>query len=168
LSEEEIGDLFAETVMLASVGFYDEAEQRCQRLLAQKPSDPVVRKLLEGIQAKRNKGDAAADFKRKLTEMIVPEVNFRQTGPIEAIEFLRNESKKLSKDKRAVNIVWLVPAETKLSPVTLHLEKIPLLEAIRYTAQAAGADLRIEPHAIVISKPGQEPQTSTAETTQGR
>jgi hypothetical protein len=156
LGEEEIGDLFVEAVMLASVGQYDEAEQRCQRLLAQKPNDPTVKKLLEGIRSKREKNDASAELRRQLTEMIVPEVNFRQADAIEAVHFLRDQSKKLSKDKRAVNIVWLIPTDAKLAPVTLHLEKVPLLEAIRYVAQAAGASIRIEPHAVVIAKTEQE------------
>lgn len=153
LSDEEIDELFQEAFMLASFGFYDEAKQRCQRILEQKPDQPTVKKLLASIQAKRSGGDPGAELKRKLEAMIVPEVDFKKADPADAIESLRATSRKLSRDKAAVNFVWLVPAEEKLAPVTLHLEKVSMLDAIDYTARAAGLKYRVEPRAVVIFKP---------------
>ena len=156
LTDEELGDLLQRAVTLAQFGFYAEAEESCKRILEQKPDQPTVKQLLQEIQQKRRLagGDKAnAGLQRKLTEIILPEVNFREAVAHDVFAYLQDESKRLSADKTAINIVWMVPDDSKQRLVTLALQKVPMLDVIRYVTDLTGLRFRIDPHAIVIYQP---------------
>jgi hypothetical protein len=153
LSDEESGNLLQEAIMLARVGLYDEAEARCKQILEQKPDQPTVNQLLREIQAKRGQIESrlpGADLKRKLGELIIPELTVRAADAANVIEFLRAESKKLTTDKSEINFVWQVPPNQELPKVTLNLKNIPMLDVIRYVTTLAKLSYRIDSHAVVI------------------
>jgi hypothetical protein len=159
LSDDELGDLLQQAIMLARVGLYDEAEARCKQILDQKPDQPTVKELLREIEEQKHSRfgrDAGAEFRRKLSETIVPEVNLREANPFDALEQLRKESSKLTVDKSEVNFVWQVPADAKLPKVTLNLKQVPLLDVIQYVTAIARLSFRVDPHAVVIYLPAAE------------
>jgi hypothetical protein len=163
LSDDELGEMLQQAALLARLGRYDDAEARCKTILAQKPDEPTVKQLLREIEERRRRAsgdDAARDFKQKLGELIVPAVNFREADPRAVIDYLRAESKKLMPDKSEINFVWLVPADVKLPRVTLSLQKIPLLDVVRYTTAAANLRYRVDAHAVVLYK--EQPAPSPA------
>jgi hypothetical protein len=165
LTDDELGDLLQQAILLAKFGLYDEAAQRCRQILEQKPDQATVKQLLREIEEMRRRAhgqDPAYDFKRSLESLVLTEVNFRDAEPAAVIDFLRAETKKLTPDKKPINFVWLVPPDAKLGRVTLHLQNIPLLDVVRYTTLAAGLRYRVDPHAIVIYQQAPAPPQPAA------
>jgi uncharacterized protein HemY len=161
LTEEELGDLYVKATMLLAVGDYDGADQAVRQLRAQLPTEPKLIHLERQIQLARETATQTRPEKQleqRLARMILPKVNFRNAQPETIVDWLRQASAKLSADKLPVNMVWMVPPDATLPGVTLNLQDIPLLDVLRYTAQAARLKVRVEPHAVVIALP--EPVTA--------
>lgn len=157
LSDDELGNLLIEAVMLKQRGLYDEAEERCKRILAQKPDQPTVKQLVVEIQGMRQRFGSQqqpeSKLQKKLSEIIIPTVNFREAALGDVIEFLQQESGKLSADKTVVNFVWQAPEESRLKRVTLSLQKVSLSEVLRYAIHGTGLSYRLDPYAVVIYQP---------------
>ena len=92
----------------------------------------------------------------KVKAIILPSVEFQETPLLEAIEILRqasiNHDPSLPEAQRGVNILFSYTngAGLEKKPVTLRLSNVPLIEAIRYTTNAAGCDHRIEGGTVLI------------------
>ena len=153
LTDDQLGEMLQAAVLLARVGLYDEAEERCKQVLAQKPNEPTVKQLLEEIQAKRQEGNRSVDLRRKLDSMILPELNVRDTAVIDVVEFLRQQSRTLSGDRTSINLVWQAPDDAKTAKVTLNLRKIPFADVLKYVTEGAGLRYRVDAYAVVIYKP---------------
>lgn len=153
---EDIDELFMKAVMLTQFGLYDEAEEACREILKARPDQKTAKRLLAQIEEKQqamNQGTADAAFRKRLEEMIVPKVDFQNLPARKAIESLRSMSRELSPDKAAINFVWMAGDDSKLTPVTLSLEKVPMLDVIRYVAEAARLNVRVDSHAVVFRQP---------------
>ena len=156
LTDDQLGDLLQQAILLARVGLYDEAVARCQQILQQKPDQPTVKQLLGEIQEKRRQVAPplpGIELRGKLQDMIVPELNVREAAAADVIEFLRAESKKLTQGIGEVNFVWQVPAGQQLPKVTLNLKNVPMLDAIRYVTELAKLRYRVDEHAVVVYPP---------------
>lgn len=153
---EDIDELFMKAVMLTQFGLYDEAEEACREILKARPYQKTVKRLLaqiEGNKQATDQGTADAAFRKRLEEMIVPKVDFQNLPARKAIETLRSMSRELSPDKAAINFVWMDGDDSTLPPVTLSLEKVPMLDVIRYVAEAARLNVRVDSHAVVFRQP---------------
>ncbi len=158
-TQEHLDSLFQQAVMLSQVGLYEEAEARCKTILSQMPDQPTVKKLLQDIQEKQQrlkKNDPSAEAKKglekELSAIVLPEVEFREAAISDVVAYLRQESKKYSKDKTEINFVLVLP-EGKTPTLTLALRKIPMSEVLRYITVLTGLQCQIDPHAVVISPP---------------
>jgi len=149
-SSTEQEQLFMEAVMLSNRGFYAEAEVRLKRLVELQPNQPTVTEFLRLVQLKLH--DPAEVLIKKLAAITFPSVQFRAANPQDVIEYLRQESSKLTADKAEINFVWQVPGDVPVPPITLSLKNIPLTEVLNYVTQLAGLRYRVEPHAVVIYK----------------
>ena len=146
--------LFMEAVMLKQYGRFAEAEMRLRRLAEMKPDEPIIKEMLAEVQsAARRQQDSSGAYGKQVAGIVVPNVNFRGIDPKEIVEQLMEESTKLTPDKSQVNIVWQVPADAKLRPVTLSLRNVPLLDVLRYVTELSGLRYRIDSRAIVIYLP---------------
>ena len=94
---------------------------------------------------------------RKLDEIIIPRVDFRDATIREALDFLKQRSMALDTteqdpSRRGINIVLKVPADSPEadSRITLSLNDIPLRAAIDYVAKAANLKLKVEPYAVAV------------------
>ena len=94
---------------------------------------------------------------RKLDEIIIPRVDFRDATIREALDFLKQRAVVLDTteqdpSRRGINIVLKVPADSPEadSRITLSLNDIPLRAAIDYVAKAANLKLKIEPYAVAV------------------
>jgi general secretion pathway protein D len=94
---------------------------------------------------------------RKLDEIIIPRVDFRDATIREALDFLKQRSVALDTTdqdptRRGINIVLKVPADSPEADarITLSLNDIPLRAAIDYVAKAANLKLKIEPYAVAV------------------
>jgi hypothetical protein len=153
LSDDQMGEMLQGAILLARMGLYEEAEQQCNKILAQEPNQPTVKQLLEEIQEKKRQQDSFSDLKRKLDGTMIRELNVRDTPVTDVIEILRTESEKASADKTAINFVWQAPEESKATKITLNLHNIPLGEVLKYVTEGAGLRYRADAHAVVIYKP---------------
>lgn len=159
LTDEQLGDKLAQAIILGRVGLFDEAASLCKEILAQKPDQPTVKELLrelEDLKRKREAQDPGYALRRKLEQILVPEVHFRNANPTNIVDFLAAETKKLSSDQTPINFVWQVPAEAKLNPVTLNLKNVPFTDVLQNVTQLAGLKYRVDAHAVVIYKPEPE------------
>jgi len=101
------------------------------------------------------KGTAATS--RKLDEIIIPRIDFRDATIREALDFLSQRAAQLDTTesnpaKKGLNIVLkLTPGSPEESvTINLALTDVPLGAAIDYVARAANMKPKIEPHAVVI------------------
>jgi hypothetical protein len=163
LSDDQLGELLQQAIMLGRVGLYDEAEARCKRILEQKPDQPTVKQLLREIEEQKRRiygQDPGYDLTRTLSDIIVPEIKFREANAVDVLDSLQKESRKLTADKSEINFVWQVPPDAKLPKITLNLKQVPMLEVIKYVTAIAKLRYRVDAHAIVIYLP--EPQPAAA------
>lgn len=119
---------------------------------------PIPRKKTTELPGENQKGLSASLFPgpvpkpalEKVTSIIIPSVTFQETPLLEAIQILKQASiehdTSLPESRRGVNLLYSYYGGSgqEETPVTLRLSNVPLIEAIRYTADAAGCDYRIE------------------------
>ena len=153
LTDDQLGKLWEAAVLLARTGLYDEAADRCQRILAQKPNEVKAQQLLYEIQTVQRQHSPSSDLRRQLSEMIIPELNVREAAVSDVIELLRGQSQQLSEDKSSINFVWQAPEDAKTIKVTLDLRKVSLADVLKYATDLAGLRYRVDAHAVVIYKP---------------
>ena len=92
---------------------------------------------------------ALAQLDQKLRTITIPQLEFRDTPLSDAVDFIRVKSRELDPDRRGINLVRdsLVDGNT---PITLKLTRVPLKEALRYTAELSDAQVGLEPNAVVL------------------
>lgn len=98
-----------------------------------------------------------ASINRKLDEIIIPRIDFRDATVREALEFLRQRAAALDTTepdpaKRGINILLkLAPGSIEEGmQINLSLTEVPLRAAIEYVARAANMKPKIEPFAVVV------------------
>ena len=102
---------------------------------------------------------------QKLEKIIFPTVQFQDATIQQALEYLRVKSRDLdtsSVEPKGVNIL-LRGAETSTSKISLDLKDVPLGVAIRYVAELAGLEMRVEPFAVLVA-PKETPASRPATT----
>ncbi len=94
---------------------------------------------------------------RKLDEIIIPRIDFRDATIREALDFIKQRTVALDTaeqdpSRRGINVVLKLPADAPEanSRITLSLNDIPLRAAIDYVAKAANLKLKIEPYAVAV------------------
>lgn len=88
----------------------------------------------------------------KLSNIILPSVEFNDTPLIDALDFLVSKSGEIDHNG-GVNIIYRGERDScGKEPVTLRLSNIPLRETLKYTAQMSSHSFVIEPNAIVVSR----------------
>jgi hypothetical protein len=153
LTDDQMGEMLQGAILLARMGLYDEAEEQCNKILAQDPKQPTVKQLLDEIQEKKRQLVSFTDLRHKLDETMIRELNVRDAPVTDVIEILRTESEKVSADKTPINFVWQAPEASKAAKVTLNLHNVPLGDVLKYVTESAGLRYRADMHAVVIYKP---------------
>jgi hypothetical protein len=161
-TDEELGEMYAQAVVLHRFGRYDEAEAVARKIEAQVPNNADVKRLLAEIaNARAVKLPArGTEIQKRLSEAKLPEIKLREAPARDAVELVREEAAKALKDSKPVNLVWLVPADAKIGTVTLSLTDISALDALNYIMQITKLKYRFDPNAIVVFQP--EPAKPTA------
>ncbi|MDF1659360.1 MAG: hypothetical protein P1U58_17220 [Verrucomicrobiales bacterium] len=96
---------------------------------------------------------SSADRKvaEKVNQIVIPRVEFSEVPLPDAVDLLRTFSRELDPEKKGINLVLLGDVGEGNPPeITLQLSNIPLAEAIRYTAQLAGYEVRLENGAVLL------------------
>ncbi len=94
---------------------------------------------------------------RKLDEILIPRIDFRDATIREALDFIKQRAVALDTteqdpSRRGINIVLKAAADSPEANarITLSLNDIPLRAAIDYVAKAANLKLKIEPYAVAV------------------
>jgi len=94
---------------------------------------------------------------RKLDDITIPRINFRDVTIREAVDFIKQRAAALDTTevdpaRKGINIVLKLPPDAAESnaKLTLTLTDIPLRAAIDSVAKAANLKLKIEPYAVVV------------------
>jgi len=100
-----------------------------------------------------------ASINRKLEEIRLPSINFREATVREALDFVKQRAKTLDttepdEAKRGINIVLKLDPSTQAADtaqrITLAFTDVPLGEALKYIATAAGLKIKVEPYAVAV------------------
>lgn len=88
----------------------------------------------------------------KLRHTVIPELKFQDATLQEVVSFLRTKSQELGSvqseaDKNGIN--FIVSAKTD-KRITLDLQDVPMIIALRSATELAGVRYRLEPFAVVI------------------
>lgn len=115
------------------------------------------------VQAQLSKGEAVPEqqttakketIAKKLNSIVIDHIEFKDVALPTVISYLNQKTKELDKEKKGVNIILKLDANDVKNPpkITIRLEDIPLGDAIKYIAMAAGMKYQVEAEAVAISK----------------
>lgn len=113
------------------------------------------------IKAGAQNADEVSKIQKKAEDIIIPTVEFREASLAEALDFLRAKSKEHDPAKKGLDIVLANPPPRD-ARMSLSLKNVPLVEALRYVTELAGAEYQIESEAVVIrARSKEQPATVT-------
>jgi general secretion pathway protein D len=95
---------------------------------------------------------SAQSIERRLSQMIVPRVEFNQASISDVINFLNIRSKELdtAAEKKGFNFVSRIGPDTPTNDITMSVRDMPMLEVLRYACQLANVKFQIGEFAITI------------------
>lgn len=147
-----------------------------------------------GLEVRRAPSAHAAALLRKLYQLRVPEIRFEALDVREAVAFLSAKSRELDPRGEGVNLVLKANTSMEATPseanekvsgskkkqagkkeaaalalhpqpvVTLQLEDVPLMDAVRALALAGNLEYRLEEHAVVLQPLGGVPSDVATRT----
>jgi len=109
-----------------------------------------------------------ASIQRKLEDIHIPSINFKDATVREALDYIKQRAASLDTEepdpnKRGINIVLKIAssnqAEESATRITLDLTDVPLGEALRYIATAANLKIKVEPYAVDVVPLNEETET---------
>ena len=105
-------------------------------------------------------GTDGSPLRRKLRETILPRFQVSGAAVRDAVDHLQVEGGKVAADQTPFNVVWNVPADQAVAPVTLTLYRASLADVLRYLTELSGLRYRADERVVVISPA--EPPSSPA------
>jgi hypothetical protein len=121
------------------------------------PKNAVAIGYLRQIAVKEKQSGGGATVEAKLSQLILPKVEFKEASLGAALDFLRRKVEEVSGGKQSVNFVVQPGIDKDASRISIALTNIPFTEALRYIAELAGAKIEYQQYAVVLS-----PRTPTA------
>jgi hypothetical protein len=116
-----------------------------QQVLATDPQNTLAIEFLRKIRA--GAANAVAPPQNEFSDLIFDKIAFNNASFEAALNLLKEQAAKHSV---SVSFVPQLPESQMQHPVSLSLNNIPFLEALRYLCQLNGATYSVEPYAIVI------------------
>jgi len=141
-------DMMAEAVRAYQTGDYATAKSLFQSLVSLNPRNTAAKNYLGMITQKEKSGPG---IEARLKQIILPKVDFQNTTPREAMTYVSQQVNKNIQGSQKLNIVWLVPADAQLAPITLGLQNTPANEVLRYIAEMASLKLDYEEYAVKVT-----------------
>ena len=155
--------LFNEAQRAYVAGDVDGARQKFKTVLELDPDNTAAQNYLRMINTQyKNEGDK--QLEKQLKSLVLTKVEFKDATFGSALEYLKQQTAKQTKDAVKVSFVVQLPSEFVDSQrVTLNLANLPFTEALHYLCELAGVDYKIDKYAVTIKKKV-EPEASTAKT----
>jgi hypothetical protein len=149
--------MYEEAKKLYAAGRLDEALVQVEAVLAKYPHySPAVN--LRTQIGRSIHADRSRELRDKLERIVIPRVNFKDALVEAALDFLRDETRRLDRTGKGVNIVNLLPEEVRKRKITLDLIDARASEVLEYLAEGAGFRYRIDRSAVVVT--AKEPTTT--------
>ena len=148
--------IYEEARRLYNAGRLDESLAQVEVVVAKYPHyAPAVQ--LRSLIETTLRNDPSRILRRRLDHIVIPRVKFRDALLEGAIDFLRDETRRLDREGKGVNLVVLLPDEIRTRKVTLDLIDARASDVLEYLAEAGGFKYRLERSAVLIS--AKEPAT---------
>ncbi|MEZ5384708.1 MAG: P-loop NTPase fold protein [Prosthecobacter sp.] len=112
--------------------------------------------------------DSSRDQAEKLERIVFPSIQFQNATIAEAVEYLRVRSWDLDdgetdRSKRGVNLVLDRNLSYNNASLSLDLQNVPMVEALRYITELAGVTYEVKPDEIrVTTRPIGSPEDGAA------
>ena len=151
-SAQTASQLYTEAAQVYEAGNVESAKQKLRLALEVDKNFRPAAVLLARITADERQAGAAPSGAsvQSLGRVFVP-VDLNNTTLQTAIEILRQRIGESSGGKVAPNFVLRLPPDLANKKVTLHLDRVPATEAMRYLGSAAGVDFKVEQYAITVT-----------------
>jgi hypothetical protein len=144
---------------LYAAGKLDEAMQQVEVVLAKYPHyTPAV--TLRSQLDRSIRADTSRELRARLDRIVIPRVNFQEALIESTLDFLRDETRRLDRNGKGVNIVVLLPDEIKKRKISLDLIDARASDVLEYLAEGAGFRYRLERSAVVVT--AKDPTTQPA------
>jgi len=125
------------------------AKSLFEKILAADPQNVAARNYLKAILAAEAEAGPGAKMEKQFKALIIPKVEFKDATLDSVLDALRKMASKASDGKIEPNFV-VQPGVNVSNPVTLRLNNIPFLEALRYVGELVHADFVVDRYAIVV------------------
>ncbi len=127
----------------------------------------------KGAQTQVSEGGESnlARMTRKLQEMRIPSLNFNQADIQTVVQVLTAKSRELDPTKDGINFVLITesptapaptkpgekeapaPAPVQVPAVTINLQDVPMLEALRFISSITNLQVKVEERAVLLLPP---------------
>ncbi|MDG2122600.1 MAG: hypothetical protein P8J87_02805 [Verrucomicrobiales bacterium] len=160
-----LSEVYDKARLAFTKGDIDTAKKLFSHIAKYKPDHLPSRSYLAQIKLIEDQRPGNATLERKLSSIVLGEVDINDVPVADAIAYLKVRSKAESADGYTPNILLnnLTPEQQK-TPIKLHLTKVPLSYALKAVGDAIKVQFRYEKHAIVGSPRPANPTTDTAST----
>ena len=116
--------------------------------------------LLGRISAEERAGGAnTAGISVKALQTTVVPVEFKDTTLSTALEILRQRTEEGTAGKLKLNFAVNLPPEFANKRVTLKLDRVPVMEVMRYIGELTGVSFQVQKYAIMVT-PASAPVSS--------
>jgi len=129
---------------------YAEALQQLNYALEAEPGNVRAKALQRTILRQHSSSLNSAAEEAKMSQYLLPEVKVTDASVTTVLEYLRAAAMQASGGEFKPNFVVRGSGAALDKRITIDLQGVPFMEALRYICQMAGLEFRVERHAIVI------------------
>ena len=103
------------------------------------------------IADQRGGGANAPGMTMKSLQSTVVPVEFKDATLTSALEFLRQRAEETTGGKLKINFAVNLPPDLANKHVTLKLDRVPVMEVLRYIGELSGVSFQVQKYAIVVT-----------------
>lgn len=157
-SAQTASQLYTEGAQTYEAGNVDAAKQKLRLALEVDKNFRPAAVLLAKIAAdERQNGAQPTGFSAQSLQKVIVPVDFKDTTLQTAVEFLRQGIAEKSGGKVQANFVLRLPPDLANKKITLHFDRVPASEVMRYLGSLAGVEFKVEAYAITVQPAGAAP-----------
>ena len=144
--------LYADAVQTLKTGDVADAKHKLQLALEiDKNFLPASALLSRIISDQRTNGANAPGVSVRTLEKTIVPVEFKEPTLTSALEFLRQRADEMTGGKVKINFAVNLPPELANKRVTLKLDRVPIMEVLKYIGEFTGVSFQVQPYAILVT-----------------
>ncbi len=148
---QSASQLYTEGAQSYEAGDVDGAKQKFRLALEVDQNFRPAATLLAKIAAdEKQVGAQPLGVSAKTLEKVIVPVEFKDTTLQTAIKILRQRISEKTGGKVEVNFVLKLPPELANKRISIHLDRVPATEVMRYIGSLAGVDFNIQQYAVMV------------------